>query len=372
MTPGFDPARSLADSVETVPCATVIPWADARESGFRRAAAVLRADGTDVPAATCWRDVGEAVTFRPRVLPPADAAPLAGRWLYGGLLYAHFGHFLCESTARLWALDHAGPVDGVLFLPKKRMQWPDRLIRSWRPFLAALGLPELPVKVLNDAVEVEALVVPEQGFGVGQMAAGRPEFRRFMTDRLSRIPAEGPPDLYISRSRLMSRRGTILAEERLEALLEAQGYHVFHPQEHPVETQIARYRAARRIVSMDASPLHLAAFVVRSDARVAILNRAPSRNIEDYVRQFRWTAGLTPDTLDTIDRFWFPEDQRLVRRETIGLMDYGRTGAFLADHGYIADARDWRPLTEAEVAAAVAEREARLGLRLAGYTRDAS
>jgi hypothetical protein len=366
---GFDPGKSLAGAIELVPRAVVVPWADDRTSGFRRAAAVLRADGSDVANATCWRDVGDAVTFRPHSGRPAQTTPLPGRWLYGGMFYAHFGHFLCETTARLWAVDHAGPVDGILFLPKKRMQWPNRVVRPYLPFLAALGLGDTTVRVLDGPVEVQHLVVPEQGFGVGQMAAGRPEYRAFMTDRLSRIRPEGPPRLYISRSRLMSRRGTVLAEERLEALLAAEGYAIFHPQEHGIETQVARYRAARRIVSMDASPLHLAAMVAAPDAQVAILNRAPSRNIDDYVRQFRWFRGIAPHTLDTIDRYWFPAGQRLVRRETIGLMDYGRAGAFLAAQGFIADAGDWRPLDASEVASAVADREAQLGLSLAEYGR---
>ncbi len=373
MTPSlFDPAKPIVDATLEIKGAVMIPWADEKRKGFRRWVATLRPDGTLVKEAACWRSLDEVVTVDPKTVPDVSPEPLQGRWVFGGIFYAHFGHFLCETLSRLWALDHVGPVEGVVFYPKKKMTWPNRLIRPYQPFFDALGLQNCSIIAPNEPQLVEELVIPHQGFGVGEMAAGRPEFRTFMTQRLGReIAAEGPERLYVSRSRLMSKRGTILAEERLEELLAQEGYEIFHPQEHPIETQIARYKAARSIVSMDASPLHLAGFLVEPETKVAILNRAPSRNIDDYVRQFTWFRGITPDTLDTISRFWAPADQRLVRRETIGLLNFDQVGAFLEERGYITDARNWLALSEDEVAQAVAEREDRMGTSLAMHHRGA-
>ncbi|NNK67165.1 MAG: glycosyltransferase family 61 protein [Rhodobacteraceae bacterium] len=366
----FDPAKSVVDRTIVVNDAVMIPWADAERSGFRRWVATLRSDGNLVPEAACWRSLDEVVTVDPDTVPDVSPEDLPGRWLFGGIFYAHFGHFLCETLSRLWALDHVGPVDGIIFYPKKKMTWPNRLIRPYQPFFDALGFQDLKIIAPNEAQRIGELVVPEQGFGVGEMAAGRPEFRTFMIKRLGQdIQPNGPEKIYVSRSRLMSKRGTILAEQRLEDLLMEDGYEIFHPQEHAIHEQIARYKAAKVIVSMDASPLHLAGFVVDPTTKVAILNRAPSRNIDDYVRQFKWFRGITPATLDTIERFWSPADKRLVRRETIGLLDYGRVGAFMAERGFVTDASKWHSLSEEEVSQAVAEREERLGTELIEYKR---
>lgn len=371
MADPFDPDEPILDATVTVKDARLIPWADEERKGFRRWVAALHPDGSPILEATCWRSVHDDVTRTPKTIPDVTPEHLPGRWLFGGVFYSHFGHFLCETLARLWALDHVGPVDGVVFYPKKQMRWPNRLIRPYRPFFEALGLESLPVIAPNLPQRVDELVIPMQGFGIGEMAAGRPEFRTFMTGRLGQaIKPEGPEKIYISRSKLMSKRGTVLAEERLETLLSGDGYHVFHPQEHSLEAQIAQYKAARRIVSMDASPLHLAGFVVDPATQVAILNRAPSQNIEDYVRQFEQFRGITPYTLDTISRFWAPADQRVVRRETIGLLDFERVGAFLAENKFISDASAWRQLGESDIAQAIAEREDRLGTALVEHQRE--
>ena len=120
---------------------------------------------------------------------------------------------------------------------------------------------------------------------------GRPaEYRAWARESLGRaIPADGPERIYVSRSRLPSKRGSILMEERLEALLEAEGYTVIHPQEESLERQIAIWKAARRVVALDGSALHLGGRCLLSpDAEVAILNRGPipeHRRIN--IRQFR-------------------------------------------------------------------------------------
>ena len=45
---------------------------------------------------------------------------LPGRWLWGGVLMDHFGHFLTESTPRLWAIGALkDQLDGLVFLHKR-------------------------------------------------------------------------------------------------------------------------------------------------------------------------------------------------------------------------------------------------------------
>ena len=82
--------------------------------------------------------------------------------------------------------------------------------------------------------------------------AGRPEYRAWARERpRPRHSLPMAPRGSTSRGpELPSKRGSILMEERLEALLEAEGYTVIHPQEESLERQIAIWKAARRVVAL--------------------------------------------------------------------------------------------------------------------------
>lgn len=357
----FEPDMPLGKDFAEVKDALLVPWGNQKIRGYKRAAGIFDATGAYVPEATCWRYQAEPATEPPEYELTETPDILTGRYLFGGILYSHFGHFICESLGRLWALDQLEmPVDGIVYFPKPNLTWPVKLTRTYLPFFAALGYPDLKIEAPQKPARIAHLVIAEQGFGLDEMAAGRPQFRAFMRENLGRnIAPDGPEKIYLSREKLAAKRGSILREDRLATLLEQQGYAVFHPQDHAIDVQIARYKAARKIVSLDASPLHLAAMVVRPDCDVAILNRGPSQNIEDYLRQFRHFVGIEPTRIDAVTDFWALKDATLVRRETYSLLNFAALGQALADAGFIQSTAEWGELTDAEIAAEVERLEDR-------------
>ena len=74
--------------------------------------------------------------------------------------------------------------------------------------------------------------------------------------------------------------------------MKTEGYTVFHPQDHDLETQLAWYKGASAIVSTDNSALHLAAFVINPDCKIGILLRRPGAIFADFEMQLRWFAAL--------------------------------------------------------------------------------
>jgi hypothetical protein len=366
----FDPDLPLGRDLAGRGDVLVVPWGTNEPKGARRAAGLFEHGGY-LREATCFRYFGSPLTVEPEFDAAAKVERLAGRWLYGGMLYGHFGHFLCESTGRLWALDHAGgSFEGVIWLPKLALGRPTKLTRPYLPFLAALGFSDLRLLAPQAPLQVESLVVAEQGFGIGQMAAGRPEYRAFMRDRLGRnVAPTGGAKLYISRANLPTKRGSVLLERKIETLMTGEGYDILHPEAVSLEEQIARYKAARWIVALDGSALHMVAMVVAPETRVAIVNRGPSQNIDDYARQFRHFARIEVTRIDAIRAFWFAEGRRVVKRETHALLDFPATGASLAAGGFIQRPEYWAPPGEIDIAAEIALREERVGLRLFRYDR---
>lgn len=338
---GFDPSLPLQHKV--VPEAVLVSFAGGKARSVSRPAGVFDAAGQDQPLARCWRD-SRGHTTSPTTAPAAGTVTdrLSGTWLFGGMLYAHFGHFLCESTARLWALDLPGMhYDGIVFHPKANLPRMSRLIEPARPWLAVAGC-SLPIAAPPEPVRIERLVIPEQGFGTGDMVAGRPEFRAYIRRHLgANVRPEGQDRLYISRSRLFSKRGRILGETFLEAALAAEGYEIFHPQEHPIEIQIARYKAARVVISTDCSALHLSALFARPDDRVAILARRPGPTIDDFRAQYRSFCGIEPVVISRLTRLHAFDGAKLAQMsEVFAEVDYHAIRQDLIDAGLVSE-RPW-------------------------------
>nr|WP_275982288.1 glycosyltransferase 61 family protein [Frigidibacter sp. ROC022] len=272
--------------------------------------------------------------------------------MWCGQLWAHFGHFLCESMARIWGLAEAGRLDGLIFIAKR----PGRIerLKGWqKEFLDLLGI-DLPVIVVSAPTEVAELVVPGQGFGLGRIDRATPEFRAFFHDRFCRdVAAEGPKKLYLSRSALGGLEGSVILEERLEARLSAAGYEIFHPQKHTVAEQVAHYRAATHVLGLDGSAFHMFGFVARADQKAAVILRRNSTVPNGLVHQIEAFSGRRPDVIAHVVADWVPRHKGRAGRYSFGQLDMAAVAAELQELGYIDNAADWTVPRFREVKSAI-------------------
>ena len=321
--------------VVTVKNAIVYP---PKESAMIQEAGVLTETGDYIAHGATWRG-RRPITMKPSVAEN-PSQHLKGRWLFGGLLWVHFGHFLAESTSRLWALDQLKDLDGIVFFPK-RPKVGETIIPFQMDFLRLLGC-DLPVHIATEPTEVETLFVPGQGFGLGPLSTGTEEYRGYFHRNFGKsIAPDGPEKLYLSRSALGPKRGGIIGEEYVEANLEKHGYEIFHPQQHSMEIQIARYKAAKKIVSLDGSALHLFALVGQPDQDVAMILRRTSgvyKNIENQLGQF---CRRSPVVIDAIESDWVLEGSNRPDRQSVGSLNHSLLSAALAEQGFIDTADGW-------------------------------
>ena len=351
-----------SERVAFVEGAVVVPTSG---RGTVQVGGIFGPKGDYIHAGAHWR------RGRPLLLPP-EAAPrprddLAGNWMWGGLLLNHFGHFLTESTPRLWGLAEVSGLDGIVFLHKRNAE----VTEFHRNFLRLMGF-DLPIHVVSRATRVERLHVPGQGFGLGRISFGTAKFRDFFRTAFApEIRAEGPEKLYVSRSALGPRKGGVLGETFLEEHLAAEGYEVFHPQHHPLEVQIARYRAARRIVALDGSALHLAAFACAPHQRVAMIRRRTSSMSNAIVIHLKSFSGSDPDVIDAIRADWVLAGRGRVDRFSMGEVDLPVVQAALVAGGYIGAGKVWAPLDPAWRDAQVARLHAEFGMEYTALPRAA-
>ncbi|GLS86075.1 hypothetical protein GCM10010873_10490 [Cypionkella aquatica] len=345
-----DPTGGWSTAIKSVPNAVV----NHLQRGYLvHSSGIFDADGGYVPEGVLWR--GRAMMVPPPMPETPEYQP--GRWLWGGKLLNHFGHFLIESTGRLWALDHVqGQLDGIVFIPEGPMTGADQaaeLKGFQRLFFDLLGIT-LPIKVLTKPTRFEHLEVPGQGFGIGPLGGGTDPFRAYIQKNFAiQVQPEGGERLYISRSELDVSLGGILGEMRLERYLAENGYEVFHPQNHSLTDQIARYKAAKQVVGLDGSALHLFAMAGTPEQRVALIKRRSGPAPDGIVRHLRGFTGQRPLVLDTITHNWVRSDRKHADNFSYGELDFARLGKQLSRNGFVPAGVSWRALSAARAAAAM-------------------
>ena len=339
--------------IVTLRDAVIIPPSNARQ---RKPAGVLRANGRCCLHSLVWRH-GKLMTTPPD-MPGRVPRHLSGRWLWGGVLFDHFGHFLVESLARLWALQDAGDIAGVVFIPRWPRRGPD--LAGFQRAVFECIRPALRVEIATRATRVDTLVVPGQGLGLGvpgdnehSISRGTTEMHDFARSRFApTIRAEGPDALFVSRSRLGPARGGLFCEERLDGLMAAEGYTVLHPETVDISTQIARYKAARRIVFTDGSAAHLFALVARADQSVAYIRRRRYWS-EGPIQHISGFSGRAPVEIDALVGEWTPSPGSAYKRTSIGQLDFGALQRHLADAGFIATDAAWPVMGHSDVNASM-------------------
>lgn len=333
-----------------------------REGDGKLASGILRADGSYCDLSQAWIRAQKPMPA-PTLLPGAVRDHLPGTHLFGGHFRRHFGHFLVESTARLWALDHlpAAP-DSILYLPYRgEVGAIEKAMEGLDHFYRLLGI-ETPLRTYGAPLRVDRLFVPELGFGWSERYAGSPAYRAFMQGRLrAAVAPSGGKKLYISRSRLAAHRGGILGETVIEENLARAGYEVFYPEKHPIVVQIARYRAAEKIVALDGSALHLAAFVTDPGTRVAMILRRSKANAADYCLQFKSFCGVEPDVINVIRKDWVSGEAGRVDFRSVGEIDFAALFQRLAAQGYVSKAFRARIPDAAAMSAMLSDFAARRG-----------
>jgi hypothetical protein len=301
------------------------------------------AQGAPVGQSLCYGgDARTPVNVFP--VPVEATRHLTGTYLFGGILSGHFGHMLCEGTGRLWALHGRADVAGVLFFARPF----DKVKQCGKMFAqlaALLGLP--PVTVLDAAVTVDRLILPEQGLGSGVLLNGRPEARAFLRDRLAQVAPEAVvTKYYITRTGQPARRGMILGEASLEALFVAQGYQVIRPEDHKMARQVAMFRGATHVVGTEGSPFHLLAMAATAGCKVAVIQRRRSPTFSQICQHLEVFIGGSVCRLDAVCSIHAPAK---LRNPNLIYLEPDRPAmwAALSEAGFV-DGAPWLNLTSIE------------------------
>jgi hypothetical protein len=262
---------------------------------------------------------------------PVAETHLPGLVVYGGVVFANFGHFVLEAFSRLWGI-HLHQHKVPIYVQSKDGKLPEFATRLYQ--LAGVSGT---INVATQDTSFDTVVVPGPSF-VARHCAHRvfKDFCLRITDHAlgGRLPRVTEQPLYLSRARLDDAHRSLVGEVVLEDVLRRYGFLVVHPETLDLVEQIRLVNTHRFVVAPIGSALHLLLFSAICN-EVVCLNRGPlstnfvlcdalnaTRTV--YVKTATQPAVLTHPAI-----VWnsYPE-----------LLDLGTALTYLRERGCVSDA----------------------------------
>jgi capsular polysaccharide biosynthesis protein len=192
--------------------------------------------------------------------------------VFGGYLFDHYGHFLMESLARLWAPSPEPPVPVV---------WIAGWTESFSPWMSdvldVVGVADdrIVVTSAGGPLRVGELLVAEPGFEFGSYM--HPWFARRLARRCV-VPAPAG-HVWLSRSVRAPISG-LDEEAELEARLADCGWLVVHPEDLSVAGQLDVLAHAVHVAGLEGSAFHTLALLDGFAGAVDVFTRQEHVNFE--------------------------------------------------------------------------------------------
>lgn len=243
-------------------------------------------------------------------IPPSkECLTIHGKVLYGGYLRNQWGHFLLNTTARLWPLFSPGcplppEFDKILFFSDSPDI--DTLSGNFLRYMTLAGLADKIVITDKEAHIPGELIVPD-------ISLEHPDwYAREFLDIHRKVTAEAlllrpdiqafPKKIFLTRSRLPNANENELELSRIDDFFISAGFSILYPEKLDLVTFIHYMQNAEEIAIISGSLAHNTLFA-RSDAKVYIIERTAYCNIYQVALSL-----ISPPHPLCIDAFWLPEN----------------------------------------------------------------
>lgn len=215
--------------------------------------------------------------------------------IYCGVYIDHWGHFLLESTTRLWYY--------LLLPPEEQQKYKLAfLCRTIEPdkqekeFFELLGVYDKCIWVTKP-MQFETVIIPESSSIFGQSYTK--EFICPFVRIAEMIAPSFHQKVYFTRSAYKQNANTI-GEEKLEDVFRENGYEILSPENLTLREQIAIFKGAKSLVMLNGSACHTSLFV-QNASNLVILNRFSLKNQAQFI--INSVSNLSPIYVDAYFSF---------------------------------------------------------------------
>jgi capsular polysaccharide biosynthesis protein len=209
-----------------------------------------------------WGNV--SVPFLPTDMKIDGIEHVAGEAVYGGLLFNNFGHFLLESTNRLWWPLLEGFKGHIVF---QHTDMPGGVAEYASRFFDLIGISN-KMLIADKPLSFDRIIVPQpsliiqktifEEFRIPFLTAGESAEKFCSSLGQLTVMTGGAPGLYLSRTRYPFRRS--YGEERIEDIFRKKGFSIISMETLPLEHQILIMRRHKNIVGVMGSAFHTMLF----------------------------------------------------------------------------------------------------------------
>ncbi|MFV0626488.1 MAG: glycosyltransferase family 61 protein [Alphaproteobacteria bacterium] len=190
--------------------------------------------------------------------------------IFGGFFISFFGHFLVETSSRLWYwLEHKEENLEIIFIEGKSKKTAPQV---WE-FLDLLGVPRNKVRILKEITQFKEIIVPTQSTVIS--TSYNDKFTEIFQNIAQKIEPKNFEKVYLSRTKF--KKGTpCFGEEIIEKTFKDNGYKIIYPERLSLKEQISYLNNAKEIAGLAGTALHLVLFA-KPKTKVIALDRS------DYV-----------------------------------------------------------------------------------------
>lgn len=195
---------------------------------------------------------------------------IKGEVIYLGEYLDHWGHFLLESTTRLWyVVQNRRPNQKLVFVAQKKL----KITGNFKNFFNLLGIEIKDIILITRPTKLEGVIVPEPSSVLGCYYTK--EFSEPFLKVQEHVAPETIERIYLSRRKCNIR--FIIGEDQLESVFKQNGFTVIYPEKLPLQKLIALFKGAEYIAGVSGSSMHNALFAP-AQTKLIVLNRTQNFN----------------------------------------------------------------------------------------------
>lgn len=234
------------------------------------------------------QSMGLTYTFDSNTCPK-----LQGEYIYLGFFIKHWGHFIIDSSTRLY-FAIANP-DIKCFFILRRGQNPDPFPAQIERALELAGLRQRII-FINQPTHIENIIVPDQAY-VSQTYYSQEYINTFNAMINCIKPSQIAPaeKIFFSRTKFNEFRKCEIGGELIDKLFANDGYTIINPEFESLDNQIFYLNSCKKWGAVAGSLIHNLMFSL-TPPETKIVNKSSYINLEDM--DTCKIKGVTPQYLD--------------------------------------------------------------------------
>lgn len=202
--------------------------------------------------------------------------------IYCGVYIHQWGHFLLESTTRLWYY--------LSLIPEYRQKYKLAFLCHYKQkphgnmleFFNLLGITEDTIIPIEKPTQFRSVIIPEQSSRLGRVYTK--EFLIPFNKIIENIEPAFSQKVYLSRAKFKENANTI-GEEKIEKIFSQNNFEIIYPETLTLKEQISIMQGAKQIAMLNGSASHNTLFC-KPQTEVIIINRFSISNDAQYVCDF--------------------------------------------------------------------------------------